>query len=585
MIVYRDARREVDARRELAELGHLAAAGDALNFLVRLGELEQAALDAVHSSEVGWTPLDAALRRALLGAAGEFLASERRPPRPAPLEAALAAVQRETERLPSRLVVRQPEGYAHYALDPRAYARAAASYRAEAGPAHAARAVVLGVRSIGTSLSAVVAAAVGSAATATVRPRGPSGERLVRAGHAFVARLSSWLGAGGDVLLVDEGPGATGETFAAVAAWLRELGVEERRIVLFPSRGWGMPLAPPERVAWFERTRKYPPPLGDARPARIAERLRLGALDDLGAGRWREELPGAASFPAAPGHERAKYRAAGSDGAPVLVRYAGLGRWGTEALERARRLADRGAGPEPLGASDGFLVIPWVEGTPISPRTGRDPAFVAALGDYLTTRGEAFRTGHDVDRAPVREALRANAAEALGDAAPGLRDAILRLERLPAQEAVVPDARLQRREWLRTASGFAKVDAIDHGDGLRLPGPTDAAWDVAGAVIEFGLERAAAEALVRRCAGAMAAEAASLAEAVAAYLPAYAAVQLADAMLALHEAAAPLDRARWAREARRYRAALEATLASTTLAAAMITRGGSVETGIGRRAA
>src|SRR5690606_3733350 len=95
LIVYRDARREVDARRELAELGHLAAAGDALNFLVRLGELEQAALDAVHSSEDGWTPLDAALRRALLGAAGEFLASERRPPRPASLEAALAAVQRE----------------------------------------------------------------------------------------------------------------------------------------------------------------------------------------------------------------------------------------------------------------------------------------------------------------------------------------------------------------------------------------------------------------------------------------------------------------------------------------------------------
>lgn len=560
MIIFRDASREVETREELGALARLADSRDGLGFVVRLGEFEQAVLDATHPTADGWSALAAAFRRALVAAAGEFLEAGNHTARAEPLRRALAEVEAVAAQFPPRLRVRPPEGYAHYALDPGAYARAAAKYRVDVGAAHAARAVVIGVRSIGTSLSAVVAAAVGSSTAVTVRPRGPSGGRQVLADGALVTRLLTWLGAGGDVLVVDEGPGATGETFAAVASWLRGLGVDERRIVLFPSRGWGMPLAPPDRVAWFERARKYPPSPGDERPTRIAEGFGLGPLDDLCAGRWRSVVPGAATFPASPTHERLKYRATAPAGDSVVIRYAGLGRWGADVLERARRLADRGIGPEPIGSREGFLVLRWVAGTPLAPQAECDSTLVHALGDYLATRSTELRTGREVDPAPIIEALRVNATEALGAAAPGLRAALRRLERLPAREAVTPDARLQRREWLRTANRLVKVDAIDHGDGLRLPGPTDAAWDIAGAVVEFGLDREATEALVRRCAGARSAEIAVLTRAVDAYLPAYAAVHLADAVLAMREAAEPIERARWAHEARRYRAALAATL-------------------------
>lgn len=556
MIVYRDPWRTVETARELAALRRAAAAADAAGVLVRLGELEQAAVDALHPREDGWTAVDEAFRRAARRVAAAFLAAERGVPSPAPLRAALAALDAHAGRLPPRLVVRPPEGYAHYALDPRGYVRAAERYRAAVGAARAARAVVIGVRSIGTSLSAVVAAVVGAGRTATVRPRGETGARRVAADAALSRRLVDWLRAGGDALIVDEGPGATGETFAAVAAWLRELGVEDRRIVLFPSRDWGMPLAPPERAAWFGAARKFAPPIGDDRPTHVAARLGLAAPRSLCGGRWRDVVPGAARLPACTGHERAKHLAAARDGSAALLRFAGLGRWGAEAADRARRLAAADAGPEVLGFHDGFLALRWAEGAPVTRDAGRDPAFRAALTRYLAVRAKAFVTGREVDAAPILEMLRTNAAEALGPATPGLGPALRRLERLPAREAVVADARVHAWEWVRTAAGFAKVDAVDHGDGLRLPGPTDRAWDLAGAVVEFDLDEPAAAELVRRCAGTAPAEAAALAAAVAAYRPAYAALQLGAAMLAMHEAEDAEDRARWQVEAGRYRAAL-----------------------------
>ncbi len=46
-------------------------------------------------------------------------------------------------------------------------------------------------------------------------------------------------------------------------------------------------------------------------------------------------------------------------------------------------------------------------------------------------------------------------------------------------------------EWIRTASGFLKTDAVDHQDDLFFPGCQDIAWDIAGAIVEFGIPREA----------------------------------------------------------------------------------------------
>jgi hypothetical protein len=378
----------------------------------------------------------------------------------------------------------------------------------------------------------------------------------VAAAPALEAHLAGRLAPESDVLIVDEGPGATGESFAAVAAWLRQLGVADRRMVLFPSRTWGMPLAPAERQTWFAAARKYAPAATDERPARIAAQLGLDSLEDLSAGRWRAVVPGAAEEPAGAGHERRKYRGRDGSGLAYAIRYAGLGSWGGATVGRAAALAGAGVGPEVVAYTNGFLACAWIDGRPARRDAGGDPAFLAALQAYLCARARLPGTATTVQTGPIVEMLLENAAETLGANPPGLAAAARRLERLPAREAVIPDARLQPREWVRTPAGYVKVDAIDHGDGLRLPGPTDGAWDLAGAAVEFDLDDAAAADLVRRTAAAGGGSLPELADAVAAYRAPYVAFCAGEAALAAWEAPSPEDRRRLDAEMSRYRSAL-----------------------------
>jgi len=48
-------------------------------------------------------------------------------------------------------------------------------------------------------------------------------------------------------------------------------------------------------------------------------------------------------------------------------------------------------------------------------------------------------------------------------------------------------------EWIDTASGIRKVDALDHHDDDFFPGCRDIAWDVAGVCVECDLDRHATE--------------------------------------------------------------------------------------------
>ena len=342
MISFRDAWRVSETAAELGELDRLARSGDATSLLVQAGEVEQGILDALHPDRDGWSPIGEALRGVTLAAARAYLgASDADEAR-----AALASVPRDS--LPRRIRIKAPEGYLHYALDPAAYAASARRYAREAGAERSARAVVLGIRSIGTSLSAVVAAALGTDRTVTLRPRGPSGGRKVEVDRELGVRLESWLSSGGDVLVADEGPGSTGETFWCVRQWLRSMRVDDGRIVLLPSGGGGMPLAPAERRDWFASARRFAPEPDPARIRRVADQLGIGELRDLSWGGWRGEFDGGMDVPAAPNHERLKFRGVAGDGSACIIRYAGLGRWGSEAVERARVLAEVGAGPAVL---------------------------------------------------------------------------------------------------------------------------------------------------------------------------------------------------------------------------------------------
>jgi hypothetical protein len=57
----------------------------------------------------------------------------------------------------------------------------------------------------------------------------------------------------------------------------------------------------------------------------------------------------------------------------------------------------------------------------------------------------------------------------------------LRLER-----PVIADGRMQPHEWLLSKDGeLLKTDSGSHGDDHFFPGPTDIAWDLAGAIVEW----------------------------------------------------------------------------------------------------
>lgn len=531
MRVLRDREEELETSGWLPRLARLAER-DPLALLVELGMLEQAVLD--RRAEDGLDAVERALGRAMIEAAHACLGAPARALEASPLVHAIA------HALPARCVARTPEGFLHYALDPLAYAASARRYAREVGHGAAGSAMVVGIRSIGTTLSAIVAAAIGARSRTTLRPRGPSGARAIRARPELEAAVREHEG---DVLIVDEGPGVTGETFERVARWLIALGIDVERIRLFPSHARSPELACDARRAFLAGLRSYPPDDRDERPERIARTLGLRLGDELTGGRWREHARVIA--PTRGIFERRKIRAFGERS--LVLRWNGLGPCGEQALALASRLAEAGLGVQPIEAREGFVLAPWIEGRARSRGAPRTRAFLDAVARYLRVRQSRCGTGRGVDTSPLGSLLDENAREVGLDPTPALR----LLEALPPREAVLVDARLAPWEWVETGDSFVKVDAIDHGDGVHLPGPTDAAWDVAGAWIEHELDQPIVEAMMGTDRHTIPAARALLAP--------YAALALGDAMLCAR-AAPPEEQALFAREIAFYRSALERAL-------------------------
>src|SRR5262249_21081281 len=108
------------------------------NSLLRAGEIECALADLQHPAARKAEPLTGALAKALLFETAD-------------LQAPLS--QLRTGDLPDSLAVTSPEGFAYYSLDPLRYEEVINGLNS--GPAF-----VVGIRSIGTVLSAVCAAAL-----------------------------------------------------------------------------------------------------------------------------------------------------------------------------------------------------------------------------------------------------------------------------------------------------------------------------------------------------------------------------------------------------------------------------------------
>ncbi|RVP83415.1 hypothetical protein CN072_18725 [Sinorhizobium meliloti] len=511
MFVYGDAKRleradmlcaEIASRLQAAQ--HLPAGierhTELVAILLRAGELVQGLAD-LELAQMGADEISSSRQTGeclLLDLAGLVARSWRQGFAGPVAVPARVARSLANSQAPLSLSIREPEGYAFYALYPESYLEAAA------GSGLPADTVVIGLRSIGTTLSAIVAASIGAAPPVTLRPIGDPFQRRLAVASQLAERLLRDRAA--NFAIVDEGPGLSGSSFGCVADWLEDHGVSGRRIHFFPGHkgGLGPQSCGRHRERWAARPRNVID-VDDLliRPSNSARHLAdwiahlVGPLEkpleDVSAGLWRKTLPGDRWPPVDGRFERRKFLAHTADG-PWLVKFAGLGDAGQRKLVKARLLADAGFTPPVAGLCHGFLVQKWVSARLMAPPEFRRPAFIAHLGRYLSFRAHSLPppAAQGASMAKLCEMAMINTEEALGRAAASrLKTRFGDAERY--NSTILPvdtDNRLHRWEWLVEGERhILKTDALDHSSAHDLIGCQDIGWDIAGASIEFDLTR------------------------------------------------------------------------------------------------
>lgn len=475
MRIYRDAVRRAGLTETLAEVRDAVFgapdAARAEDALIRFGMAEAAVADA-RAHERDDAPPDpdpwgdqaarlAALYRAALdGAPTASLAAEAR-----------AGLDRLTG--PAELALRTPEGFAWYALDPAAWLRAG---RTLGGEGDGRAVVVIGLRSIGTTLSALVAEGLRAEGARvrrlTLRPRGDPFDRAPALSGSLARALAEAASGGARFLVADEGPGLSGSSLVGTAEALERLGAPTGSIG-FVCANDPDPEAfrsPRARARWrdFPRTIASafdrPPPVGA----------------DGSGGLWR----GGARVLAEPAFERPKRL---SPDRRIVWKFAGRGPFGRARLELAEADAQAGRAPRPIALRDGWLGFERVEGRRATRAVLRRRADEAI--DRLAWIGRERQTGRAVDPAPILTLLRRNADLLLGEKAAARVEALIAAAG-PLDDApeVRIDGRLLAHEWIETPDGrLIKTDGIDHHDDHFQPGATDLAWDAAGLSVEAGL--------------------------------------------------------------------------------------------------
>jgi hypothetical protein len=487
VLVYRDGSRQVrtaELQDEILLSLCEAAAPDshspdaALTALLRAGALECALADAAPASSPA-AAVDAACRLSDVLADAVFgSAGAERSRRVSTAREILQQISRLD--VPGWVRISAPESFAYYALDPVKYAAVAAS------SAHDDRPVcVIGLRTIGATLSALVAAAArlrGVPATRmTVRPGGHPFDRRTEFSAAEQARLREAMARRCYFLVVDEGPGLSGSSLLSVAEALEALGVTIGDIAVCCG---------------------HSPDLGSLRAPRAAERwsrLRVvaagstlppppDAVENWSGGAWRALLyADTGQWPAVwPHTERLKF---GSRDGARLYKFEGLGPYGEAPMARARLAAEAGWSPPVEAAANGFGAYARIAGSPLE-AGDLDASMLEALARYCDFRQREM-PARDVSAAPLAQMLNVNLGEEFGweeaAAAPEMA------------RPVIADARVAPHEWLRDRDGRVwKTDVASHGDDHFYPGPTDIAWDLAGAIVEWRMDDTAAESFVAR---------------------------------------------------------------------------------------
>lgn len=440
MVVFRHPERY----RSLGELLRKAETSWGLGRAMAWAQLEQALSDFWNGNEDDWDGRQAALTGQTVTAARQYLgasagASVARPPLPPLPEAS------------QQLRIGNPEGLRYYGLWPAGWAQAARQWQAQTQEP----VWILGLRTMGSLLGAMAMAGLSPVAAAahrfsTLRPRGHPADRRIRANRQLQVRIGQWPGR---FLIVDEGPGLSGSSFGGVMRWLRELGVTPARITLLASwRPAAEQLSSPDvRANW------------DGWQVITAAPLPALAGREIGGGAWRRTFRRWA--PVWGEHERRKILLVGGE---TIARFAGFGPYGAAVRERADTLGRAGWGPEVMeGLGEG-----WIGYRRLRAVAGElDRSWAESAGRYLAWLAANCRLGYGPPTTEMRAMVETNLGASAADSAP---DGPL----------VMLDGRQTPVKWLRTSTGWRKLDGTDHGDDPFFPGPADVAWDLAALTVE-----------------------------------------------------------------------------------------------------
>ena len=405
--------------------------------------------------------------------------------------------------LPKSICIRVSEGFIHYGIFPETYARAAERFHCNTQPS---RVVCIGIRSIGTALSAVVGSVLqelGSKIDSlTLRPRGHPFDRKILLSDKLEFFLKSLSDKNAYYLVIDEGPGLSGTSLCATAQKLSELGIEDSRIVLFPcwepdgedfvseiaKKRWGLHA---KYSTTFEEVWLNSDKLNSVLPS--------PNIQDISAGNWRSILfQETAQSPAVHHHHEQRKYLSVENGHRWLVKFAGLGRYGRIKRDRLATLASTGTVPPPVGFAHGFLVTPFHNGRPFLPGSVIRKDFIHTIADYLAFIHHSFSNGERVSSDEMLQMIRTNIHEGLGE------EWVRRIDTMDFRRCfddsipVQIDGRMFPHEWICTENGYIKADSVDHHIDQFFPRTQDSAWDLAGTCIEFGFDRNQKDYLIDR---------------------------------------------------------------------------------------
>jgi hypothetical protein len=428
-----------------------------LGALILAGELECALADSGRVSQTEAAAITDTLAHLALGSASVNLGQ---------VLVLLSGIERS---MPESVRISHPEGFAYYALHPADFANGAA------GCVERGAVGVIGIRSIGTTLSAIARSVLArkgvSASRITIRPVGHPYDRKTEFANSQADWVEQHRQKGSTFLIVDEGPGLSGSSFLSVAEALEQHGVSSARITLLGTRD----VDPTQLCARDagQRWRRY-------RWKNVGSTIAEAYSDHLclSGGSWRGTLLSpCAVWPACwPEMESLKFI---SRDRHFLFKFEGLGRHGERNRQRAEALFAAGFSPKPAEANAGMAGYEFVCGAPLS-RSGVSTDVLDRIAKYCAFRAISFPATAASDQ--LTEMLRFNLSQQMG----------VELEVpaacLQSEMGVIPDCRMHPHEWIESTRGaLVKVDGNIDGEGHFLPGPTDILWDVAGAIVEWNL--------------------------------------------------------------------------------------------------